>query len=220
MVPTPVFPCIYGTKGYKANELDFVFLDSEDLGRASTAKLGAKALLQYHQILHQRGRNISLVLLCPPPSREKSVQEYHAHFWSFLRRLRQLDPKPWPTRVPHDTGHVKWCMTFDGIDAFFAVLTPAHRQRASRHAANFALVYQPRHIFDIVFKDARYRASATKMIRGLVDKYDQIPHSPDSSDYARAGTSESRQYFLLDENVSSASPWGSLDAAARELEEL
>ncbi|TLD22850.1 hypothetical protein PspLS_07132 [Pyricularia sp. CBS 133598] len=209
--PAKTFPCIYGTKGFKANELDFVFLDSEELGSKGTAKLGAKAILEYHKILDSRGRNISLVMLCPPPERRRTVDEYHDTFWSFLHRLRQLDPKPWPAKIPRGTGHVKWCMNFDGIEAFFAVLTPAHKQRLSRHAPNFAMVYQPRYIFDIVFKNARYRESATKMIRGLVDQYDEIPHSPEISDYGLPGTTESRQYFLLDENVPSQCPYESLD---------
>lgn len=212
--PSKTFPCVYGTKGFKANELDFVFLDSEELGSAATAKLGAKAILEYHQVLEGRGRNISLVMLCPPPERERSVHEYHDAFWAFLHRLRQLDPKPWPAQIPRATGHVKWCMNFDGVEAFFAVLTPAHRQRLSRHAPNFAMVYQPRYIFDAVFKNARYRESATKMIRGLVDRYDEIPHSPEISDYGLPGTTESRQYFLLDENVPSKCPYESLDDKA------
>ncbi|KAI0140718.1 YqcI/YcgG family-domain-containing protein [Pestalotiopsis sp. NC0098] len=211
-----IFPCIYGTKGFKANELDFVFLPSEDLNDIDVAKIGAKAILEYHKILSSRGRNISLVLMCPPPTSEKSVDQYHASFWSFLKRLRQLDPQPWPTKIPHDTSHQKWCMTFDNTEAFFAVLTPAHKQRLSRSAANFAMVYQPRYIFDVIFKDARYRESATKMVRELVDKFDQIPHSPDISDYGLNGTTESRQYFLLDENSPSASPYEDLDVAARD----
>ena len=207
-----IFPCIYGTKGYKANELDFVFLESEDLSNLEIAKVGAKSIVEYHKVLKNRGRNISLVLLCPPPTIERSVEEYHKLFWAFLKRLRQLDPKPWPTKIPHNTFDRQWCMNFDGLEAFFAVLTPAHQQRLSRHAPNFAMVYQPRMIFDIIFKDARYRESATKTVRGLVDKYDKIPRSPDISDYAIEGTTESRQYFLLDKNEPASCPYDNLSA--------
>ncbi|KAF4636623.1 hypothetical protein G7Y89_g1461 [Cudoniella acicularis] len=210
------FPCIYGTKGYKSNELDFLFLSSEDLNDIETAKVGAKAILEYHKILHKRGRNISLVLICPPPTKERTVEEYHLLFWSFLKRLRQLDPQPWPENIPHNTEDEKWCMNFDGKEAFFAVQTPAHKQRLSRFAPNFAIVYQPRFIFDVVFKDPRYRESATKMVRGLLDRYDAIERSPDISDYAVEGTTESRQYFLLDRNVAAVCPYERLDVAANE----
>lgn len=135
-----IFPCIYGTKGYKANELDFLFLESEDLNNLEIAKVGAKAIVEYHKILQSRGRNISLALLCPPPKVERSVEECHKIFWPFLKRLRQLDPKPWPKKIPHDTQDRQWCMNFDGLEAFFAVLTPAHKQRRSRSAPNFAMV--------------------------------------------------------------------------------
>jgi FPC/CPF motif-containing protein YcgG len=77
------------------------------------------------------------------------------------------------------------------------------------------MIYQPRFIFDTVFTDSRYRESFTKTIRGLVDKYDKIPHSPDISNYAVDGTTESRRYFLLDENEPAYCPYDSLDAAAR-----
>ena len=50
-------------------------------------------------------------------------------------------------------------------------------------------------------------------MRGLVDKYDEIPHSPDISDYARPGTTESRQYFLRDENVPAVCPFAPLEEA-------
>ncbi|RYP25273.1 hypothetical protein DL765_000154 [Monosporascus sp. GIB2] len=203
-------------KGYKANEIDFFFLDSENVGDLDTAKFGAKAILEYHKILKHRGRNVSLVLICPPPTVERSVDEYHELFWSFLKRLRQLDPKPWPAHIPHDTFHQKWCMNFDETEAFFAVQSPAHRQRLSRYAPNLAMVYQPRYIFDIIFKDTHYRESATKTVRGLIDKYDKIPRSPDISDYGLDGTTESRQYFLLDKNEPAQCPYTSLDKAATE----
>jgi len=61
------FPCIYGTKGYKANEIDFVFLNSEDLDDTDVAKVGAKAILEYHKTLRHRGRNLSLVLMSRHP---------------------------------------------------------------------------------------------------------------------------------------------------------
>lgn len=75
-------------KGYKANELDFVFLESENLNDLEITKVGAKAIVDYHEVLKQRGRNISLVFLCPPPAPtvERSVEEYHKLFWSFLKQ--------------------------------------------------------------------------------------------------------------------------------------
>jgi FPC/CPF motif-containing protein YcgG len=81
------------------------------------------------------------VLICPALSKERTVEEYHGLFWSFLKRLRQLDPKPWPEVILQDTSDSKWCISFDGVEAFFAVLTPAHKQRLSRYSENFVMVY-------------------------------------------------------------------------------
>ncbi|KAF1348530.1 YqcI/YcgG family-domain-containing protein, partial [Delphinella strobiligena] len=194
-----IFPCIYGTKGYISNGLDFVFLPSENLSDPE------------HKMLRTRGRNISLVLLCPPPTAERSVEDYHKLFWAYLKRMRELDPKIWPAAIPHATSDRKWCMNFDGHEAFFVVLRPAYVKRLSRYAPNFGFVYQPRVIFDVVFRDPRYREAATRMVRGLVDGYDGILRSPDISDFAVEGSTESRQYFLLDENVAAVCPYESLE---------
>ena len=206
-----IFPCIYGTKGYKANELDFLFLPSEDLAAMDVAKIAAKAIVEYHKYVQSRGRNTSLVLMTPPPIKVRSVEEYHKLFWAFLHHLRRLDPKPWPCNIPQDTTAERWCFNFDDTAAFIAVLTPAHRQRRSRYAANLCMIYQPRHIFDALFTSEKNRISATRTVRNLVDRYDAVPHSPDISDYAKPGTTESRQYFLLDENRSAVCPYQSLD---------
>ena len=206
-----IFPCIYGTKGYKANELDFLFLDSENLASTEVAKVAAKGIVEYHKQVHARGRNTSIVLMTPPPAVERSVEDYHKLFWSFLCRLRKLDPKPWPRDIPQNTGEERWCFNFDDTPAFIAVLTPAHRQRRSRYAPDMCMIYQPRYVFDALFTSDKNRASATKAVRGLVDRYDAVPHSPDISDYAKSGTTESRQCFLLDENITVVCPYNSLE---------
>lgn len=206
-----IFPCIYGTKGYKANELDFLFLESENLSDVEIAKFGAKGIVEYHKGASTRGRNTSLVIMTPPPVVERSVDEYHKLFWSFLWRLRKLDPKPWPQRIPENTSDQHWCFNFDDTQAFIAVLTPAHQQRLSRYAPNMCMIYQPRYLFEVLFSSEKNRISATKTVRNLVDKYDLIPHSPDVSDYALPGSTESRQYFLLDENETANCPYPSLE---------
>lgn len=175
--------------------------------------VAAKAIVEYHKQVRSRGRNTSLVLMAPPPAVERTVEDYHKLFWSFLHRLHTLDPKPWPKDVPFDTEAERWCFNFDDTAAFFAVLTPAHRQRQSRYSANMCMVYQPRYIFDRLFTSEKNRASATKVVRDLVDQYDEIPHSPDVSNYAAPGSTESRQYFLLDENKTAACPYKSLEFA-------
>ena len=206
-----MFPCIYGTRGYKANELSFLFLDSEYLPDPRNVEASAKALLSYHDQALKLGKNTSLIILTPPPNQDRSVDNYHTEFWAYLKGLRKLDPKPSMDEVPEDTNAQFWCFHFDGIPAFFGVLTPAHKQRLSRQSNNLCLVYQPRYLFDALFSSEANRASATKTVRGLVDKYDFLPRSPDISDYGEAGKTESRQYFLLDENEPAICPYPTLN---------
>ncbi|KAL8908721.1 MAG: hypothetical protein Q9171_005334 [Xanthocarpia ochracea] len=175
--------------------------------------MAATAILEYHAEARSLGRNTSLVIMAPPPTRERSVDEYHHLFWAFLKALRKLDPKPWPKDIPEDTYAQTWCFNFDDTPAFIAVLTPAHRDRLSRYAANFCMVYQPRYLFDALFTSDKNRLSATATVRGLVDRYDRIPRSPDISDYALPGTTESRQYFLLDVNETAKCPYPTLAEA-------
>lgn len=150
-------------------------------------------------------------MIAAPAIKTRSVDDYHMLFWRFLKDLRKLDPKPWPEDIPKATSAERWCFNFDGVPSFTGVLTPAHQQRLSRHSSTLCLVYQPRYIFDILFSSEKSRLAATTTVRGLVDKYDAVPHSPDISDYARPGTTESRQYFLLDENVSAECPYETLE---------
>jgi len=211
LAKSPVFPCIYGTKGLKANELIFQFLASEDLCAPAIVQTIAAGLLAYHAQAASLGKNTSLVVICVPPTQKRSVDDYHILFWRMLKALRKLDPKPWPADTPTETAAQRWCFNFDGIPSFTGVLTPAHVNRRSRYSSTLCLIYQPRYIFDILFSSEKSRAAATSTVRGLVDKYDEVPHSPDISDYAQPGTTESRQYFLLDENVSAVCPYGTLE---------
>jgi len=211
LAKSPVFPCIYGTKGLKANELSFLFLDSEDLCKPAILQAAANGLLAYHALAATLGKNTSLVMIAAPPTQTRSVDNYHDLFWRFLKDLRKLDPKPWPADTPTDTKAQRWCFNFDGVPSFTGVMTPAHENRRSRYSSTLCLIYQPRYIFDILFVNEKSRFAATTTVRGLVDKYDDIPHSPDISDYARPGTTESRQYFLLDENVPAVCPFETLE---------
>jgi len=49
----------------------------------------------------------------------------------------------------------------------------------------------------------------------LLDTYDTIPHSPDIADFGQTGMTESRQYFLLDENTTSPCLYSTLEKAEK-----
>lgn len=207
-----VFPCIYATKGFKADQQRFLFLDSDDLSSSSNVSAVATALIEYLPQSRQLGANTSLVILCKPSQHLLSVQGYHDVYWSFLKSLRALDTVPWPTQFPEEIDTDNWCFCFNGEPTFTVVQTPAHEQRQSRYAPSLRVVIQPKWIFDILFSTPKKRVGALKTVRDLLKDYDSIPLSPDLKNYGQDGSRESQQYFLLDENKSAICPYEKLAA--------
>ena len=55
------------------------------------------------------------------------------------------------------------------------------------------------------------RRAAVEKVRRLMTGFDGVGVSPDLSAYGTEGTTEAHQYFLLDENARSFSPFEDLD---------
>jgi FPC/CPF motif-containing protein YcgG len=204
------FPCVYATKGYKSNDHRYVFIHSEDPSEPRNVRLIGRGLRAYLPLSRSCGPNTTLVVLCPPSTKARSVEQYNLDFWGLLRGLRVFDTKPWPEEIPADTIANKWAFCFDGVPWFPAVLTPAHSKRQSRYAPNLVIVMQPKWIFDILFNTLEKRHKACEKVRALVADFDEIPVSPDVAHYGEPGTTESRQYYLLDENETSYCPYPDL----------
>ena len=134
-------------------------------------------------------------------------------FWQLLDGLAKLDQKPWPSNVPRDIDTDKWCLCFGGEPFFTVVQTPAHRLRRSRYARDLAVVFQPKWIFDILFSTDAKRAGALVKVRSLLAKYNHISVSPELVNYGERGSRESKQYFLLDENVPASCPYSQLSTS-------
>ena len=205
-----VFPCIYATKGYKANEQRFVFLESENLSLPSNVSAIASALIAYLPQSRKLGPNTSLVVLCRPSTTPRSVQAYHDTFWACLKALHALDPKTWPTTYPEEIDSDEWCFCFNGEPTFTVIQTPAHKQRQTRYAPSLRVVIQPKWIFDVLFSSDKKRAHALQTVRALVKNFDSVAVSPDLRNFGDKGSRESQQYFLLDENVSTVCPYTTL----------
>lgn len=206
-----IFPCIYASKGWKDNDLIYMFLPSEDISERTNVLSVARAILAYVPNSHEYGLNTSLVVLTPNSKRCRTVEDYHALFWQFLKSLRQIDPKPWPPNISDECESNRWCMCFNGKPAFLAVLTPAHEKRKSRYLQNFCFVYQPRWVFELLLTSPAKREAVLKNVRGLIDKYDYpLVHSPDISNFGDDNCSEAWEYFIYDENRRARSPWPTL----------
>lgn len=199
---TIIYPCIYATKGFKSDDQLYLFIDSDDLSDPRHIRTLAKGLAIYLPRARQLGPNTSLVLLAKQNGdNSRTVEEYNTLFWELLNGLAKLDYKPWPSTIPRDIDTDKWCFCFGGEKFFTVIQTPAHEVRRTRYAPGLTIVFQPKWIFDILFSTDAKRVSAIAKVRTLLTKYDPIPVSPELKNYGEKGSRESKQYFLLDENI-------------------
>ncbi|RDW81031.1 YqcI/YcgG family protein [Aspergillus mulundensis] len=213
------FPCVYATKGFKAMEHRYLFLESDNMQdhtspSAMTLSAALKAYLDTAP--SDLGPNTSLVVLFPIPTSQEStslsVMDYHQKYWTCLRALRRSDPKPWPAHIPTSTDSPLWRFCFNGQPLFSAALTPAHASRRSRYAPCFCIVFQPNFVFDILFATQLKKQSAIDKVRGLLARFDDVPISPELKNYGDPTGRESKQYFILDGNEEAVGcPWESLD---------
>ncbi|KAG1876469.1 YqcI/YcgG family-domain-containing protein [Suillus subalutaceus] len=206
-----IFPCVYATKGFKSDEQLYLFIDSDDLSGPRHIRTLAKGLSTYLPQARQLGPNTSLVLLAKQnDNNSRTVEEYNTLFWKLLNGLAKLDEKPWPSTIPRDIDTDRWCFCFGGEQFFTVIQTPAHQVRRTRYAPGLTMVFQPKWIFDILFSTDAKRAGALAKVRALLAKYDPIPVSPELKNYSEEGSRESKQYFLLDENVPAPCPYDKL----------
>lgn len=206
-----IFPCVYATKGFKSDDQLYLFIDSDDLSDPRHIRTLAKGLSTYLPQAHQLGPNTSLVLLAKQnDNNTRTVEEYNTLFWELLNGLAKLDEKPWPSNIPRDIDTDRWCFCFGGEQFFTVIQTPAHQVRRTRYAPGLTMVFQPKWIFDILFSTDAKRAGALAKVRALLAKYDPIPVSPELKNYGDEGSRESKQYFLLDDNVPAPCPYDKL----------
>ena len=208
-----VFPCIYATKGLKAKELRFTFLQSEDMHDKENIRVLAAALGTYlfNNSVSRIGPNTGLVVLFPITKKSRSMKEYYDTYWQCLKELHKMDDKPWPSDIPVDTDTPLWRFCFAGQRLFSLCHTPVHEKRRSRYAPCFSIVFQPSFVFDILFSTEQKRASALAKVRKLLGPYDQIPVSPELKNYGDPTGRECKQYFLMDDNSEMEFPFTSLN---------
>ncbi|KZO89519.1 hypothetical protein CALVIDRAFT_56922 [Calocera viscosa TUFC12733] len=207
-----VFPCIYATKGLKSHDQLYVFINSDDLSDPTHIRILANALQYYLPRARALGPNTSLVLLAKETTEPRSMSEYNDIFWKLLNGIAERDTVPWPSTIPRDIDNDRWCLCFGGEPFFAVIQTPAHEVRRSRYAKGLTIVFQPKWIFDILFKSEAKRAGALAKVRALLAKFDPIPVSPELKNYGDEGSREAKQYFLLDENIPASCPYRRLAA--------
>jgi len=194
------FPCIYATKGYRANDHRYVFAESDNPSEPRNLHHIGPAIRTYLSAAHSLGPNTSLVIICAPGDDIATVEDYTERFWNFLRGLRICDTKPWPSNVPADTNDEQWTFCFNGEPIFPIALTPAHEKRRSRYASNLIIAMQPKWVIDNLMSTPEKRVHATTTVRGLLRDYDDVDVSPDLANFGEKGASEGRQLVIRDDN--------------------
>ena len=213
-----VFPCIYATKGFKANEHRCYFLDlpePDPVPDDKTIDHLAAAFDEYAQHWRQYGPMTSLVVLTPLPAAatieedasKPSLSDDRQRFWDLLRAISDRDPHAWPAHIPQNVAEPKWTFTFRGERFVGLALTPRYRHRQSRFCASFTLAFQPVDIFKDLLGTPEKFASAVGKVRKLTDKMDTVAYSEDVIAVGEGRQSVSSMFFLNDDGVSS---WGSL----------
>ncbi|KXN82447.1 hypothetical protein AN958_02550 [Leucoagaricus sp. SymC.cos] len=95
-----IFPCIYVTKGFKADNQAYVFIDSNDLSDPRHIRTLADGLADYLSKARSLGPNTSLVLLAKQNPNPRTVEEYQTLFWRLLDGCAKIDEKPKYDPIP------------------------------------------------------------------------------------------------------------------------
>ncbi len=187
------FPCVFGTAGFKTDQLRFAFPDP--LTGATLSVLLASYLAEARTF----GPNTSLVVI-GRPGPVQSLESYQTRFWSLLQDLAALDTHAWPADVPERLDEPAWEFCFAGEPVFVVCNTPAHVLRQSRRSTSFMLTFQPRWVFDRILGTPEAAEGAFDKVRRHLARYDLLPPSPALGHYGNAGNREFAQYFLGDDN--------------------
>lgn len=193
---SPGFPCIFGLRGWKRNQLRFVFGNETD---SDGTRLGA-VLRQYLLGARCLGEYTSLVVIYAPEQEIRTPKEYAAQFWDILQRLHNLDEKPWPDHIPQDIADPHWDFCFHGEPLFVPANLPCYERRRSRGNYSFGMMFQPRWVFDSLISNPDRLARARSTIRARARLYDDVSVHPAIGVYGDQQNVEWRQYVLPDDN--------------------
>ena len=204
---TRPFPCVFGTAGFKADQLRFAFPDPLD-----AASL-ADVLAAYLASARCFGANTSLVVI-GRPGPVQSLSGDRDRFWTLLRDLAALDRGLWPPHIPPQIDTPGWEFCFGGEPVFVVCNTPAHVLRQSRRSSSFMLTFQPRWVFDRILGTPAAARGAFGTVRRHLGRYDMLPVSPALGHFGDRANREFAQYFLGDDNERAPCPFATLHTEA------
>ena len=95
IVTNPTFPCYFGMKAEKKDELRYAYITHNDW--SSLPKAVESFLELFKEPPHIRH---GLFVFVEPEKEEKDIPYYRDYFWRILQYLHEQDPKIWPDDKP------------------------------------------------------------------------------------------------------------------------
>ncbi|MCS1349990.1 YqcI/YcgG family protein [Mechercharimyces sp. CAU 1602] len=194
--PSPKFPCIFATQGLKEDEMRFSFYESDD---DEAVKSWAQHLRLYLSSARQLGKYTSYVSFFNLP-RDQSLCEYESIFWSIVNRLHRLDEVMWPQERTRNTDSPYWEFIYHGEPIFVVCNTPAYKGRKSRKSSTFLIAVQPAWVFEHMGLLQERGKKAIRVIRQLLQQYDDHPVFPYLGLPGEENNREWMQYFIPETN--------------------
>lgn len=173
-----MFSCVYATKGFKAQEHVYCFIDSDNPSEPPHLEVMAKAMRQYSARYQDLGLMTSLVVLTPQPSQPRSIDAYRKIYWNALRGLADLDECPWPSNILEPVDSPRWCFCFHGQRYVSLAMTPNYTLRRSRYNPCFCMAFQPMPVFKKLLSTPEKLKTALDRVRTLTDAFDDVEYSP------------------------------------------
>lgn len=193
----PGFPCIYGVRTYNEGGLRFVFI-RDDTIPAGLEELG-QAVWEYATTSSEIGQFTTLAAFFPPTNGELATLEgYRKRYWRILQWLFEHDPAPWPDGIPVDPTDPDWEFCFGGLPMFVPAMLPIYVRRRSRRNLCFAILFQPRFVFDELIAQPGKLAAARRVIRARALAFDDVPVHPTIGVYGEQDNLEWKQYVVPD----------------------
>jgi hypothetical protein len=200
-IETP-FPCTFAVSGAKKSSLRFGFVENLYDRRRWAVLPGI--LREYLDVCRGIAPETSLVVFFKGGETVDELADYYARFWGILQFLHEQDTESWPSGVSTSPDEASWEFSFGGQSIFVVCNTPAHLRRKSRANSTFMITFQPRWVFDGLGGDTPRGTAARRVIRKRLRAFDDVLPSPELGDYGDPDNREWRQYFLGEDNETTA----------------
>jgi uncharacterized protein len=192
-VDSEQYPCMYATRALRRGSLLFAQMTWDGDGGAALAAQVRAYLSEVAHLAPDDAAMVALVVFVATPA---APEDHERVAWEAIQTLIDHGGNS-DGDVPID--HPAWALTFDGVRLFVNVSTPRNARRRSRNlGSQLTLVIQARdgidHIAPLDARGDRIREA----VRRRLDRYDDVPRSPDLSRNGASTNRDWKQYVLAD----------------------